>query len=85
MTVDQLKEVMKFHLNNFNDEDIDIDDETIHNQVLSASDGYGAANSKNIYRSVMRWTLKKNGHQDKRWPNNWIDMSVAELSSKILS
>lgn len=84
MTVDQLKEVMKYHLGNFNDEGVDINDDTIHDQVLSASDGYGAANSKNIYRSVLRWTLKKNGHQDKRWPAKWMEMSVNELASKIL-
>ena len=84
MTQQQLKEVMKFHLSNFNDEGVEINDGTIHNTVLSDSDGYGAANSKGIYRAVMRWTMKKNGHQDKPWPSDWFDKSVEYLSSKIL-
>ena len=41
MTQQQLMEVMKFHLKNFNDEGVVISDDTIHNTVLSDSDGYG--------------------------------------------
>lgn len=84
MTQEQLKEVMKFHLANFNDEGVEIKDDTIHNTVLSDSDGYGAANSKSIYRAVIRWTMKKNGHQDKPWPSDWFDKNVEYLSSKIV-
>jgi hypothetical protein len=84
MTQKQLKEVMKFHLSNFNDEGVEINNDTIHNTVLSDSDGYGAANSKGIYRAVIRWTMKKNDHQDKPWPSDWFDKSVEYLSSKIL-
>ncbi|MFM9839500.1 MAG: hypothetical protein ACKVOQ_14620 [Cyclobacteriaceae bacterium] len=84
MTQQQLKEVMKFHLTNFNDEGVEIGDTTIHSTVLSDSDGYGASNSKNIYRAVIRWTMKKNGHEDKPWPSNWFDKDVEYLSSKIL-
>jgi len=84
MTHQQLKEVMKFHLQNFNDERVAISDETIHNTVLSDSDGYGSSSSKNIYRSVIRWTMKKNGHEDKPWPSDWFDKSVEYLSSNIL-
>jgi hypothetical protein len=84
MTQDQLQEVMKFHLSNFNDEGVEINNDTIHSAVLSDSDGYGAANSKYIYRAVIRWTLKKNGHDDKPWPSDWINKSVIELASKII-
>ena len=84
MTQEQLKEVMKFHLKNFNDEGVDINDNTVHNTVLSDSDGYGTSNSKTIYRAVIRWTMKKNGHEDKPWPSNWFDKDVEYLSFKIL-
>jgi len=84
MTQQQLKEVMKFHLQNFNDEHVVISDETIHNTVISDSDGYGPSNSKNIYYSVIRWTMKKNGHEDKPWPSDWFDKSVEYLSFNIL-
>lgn len=84
MTQEQLQEVMKFHLKNFNDESITINDDTVHNTVLSDSDGYGAANSKSIYRAVIRWTMKQNGHEDKPWPGDWFSSSVKTLASKIL-
>lgn len=84
MTQQQLKEVMKFHLKNFNDEGVKIDDNTIHNTVLSESDGYGNSNSKNIYRAAIRWTMKKNGQKDIPWPKDWFNKSVDYLSSKIL-
>jgi len=84
MTQEQLMEVMKFHLKNFNDEGVVISDDTIHNTVLSDSDGYGTSNSKNIYRSSIRWTMQKNGHDDKPWPKDWFDKSVEYLSSNIL-
>jgi hypothetical protein len=84
MTQQQLQEVMKFHLKNFNDEGVSIDDDTIHHTVLSETDGFDGSNSKNIYRSVIRWTLKKNGHQDKPWPADWFEKSVRYLASKII-
>ena len=84
MTQEQLKTVMKFHLQNFNDEGVAINDDTIHKTVLSDSDGYGGSNSKSIYRAVIRWTMKKNGMADKPWPTDWFDKSVEYLSSKIL-
>jgi len=84
MDIEQLKAVMKFHLANFNDEGVEINDDTIHNTVLSDSDGFGNANSKYIYRAAIRWTMKKNGHEDKVWPPDWFDSSVTYLAEKIL-
>lgn len=84
MTKRELMDVMMFHLKNFNDENVVIDENTIHNQVVSATDGYGGANSKHIYRSVIRWTLKRYKHVDKPWPKDWMDSSVDTLSSNLL-
>jgi len=84
MTRIQLKNIMKFHLENFNDEGVEIKDSTIHNKVLSSDDGYGAANSKRIYRSVMRWTLRKNGVEDIPWPSDWFTKDVEYLSTKLI-
>ena len=84
MTQTQLKNVIKFHLKNFNDEGIPISNETIFDTVLSDSDGFGSSNSKYIFRALIRWTLKKNGHQDKPWPQDWFTNDVEYLSSKII-
>lgn len=84
MTLEQLKKVMKYHLENFNDEGVAINEDTIHKQVLSDSDGFGKATSKRIYKAVIRWTLEKQGHEDRTWPSNWMELSVKELAPELL-
>jgi len=85
MTKDQLMEVMKYHLRNFSSDGDKITDETIHSTVLTDDDGFGSASSKRIYRSFIRWTLKQAGHEDKKWPKNWMELSVSELTEKLLN
>lgn len=85
LTHEQLREVMKFHLENFLTADIIITDDTIHQDAISANDGFGSANSKRIYKSFIRWTIINRGHEDKAWPKKWMEMSVTDLSEKLLS
>lgn len=84
MNKDQLMEVMKYHLRNFSPEGTEITDDTIHSTVLTDDDGFGSASSKRIYRSFIRWTLKHAGQKDKKWPQNWMELSVSELAEKLL-
>lgn len=84
MTIEQLKEIMKFQLRNFDDEGVEINDETIHNTVLKTDDGFGQVNSVRLYKDVIRFTLIKQGHEDKPWPNNWLDLNVQDLAESII-
>jgi hypothetical protein len=85
MTIEQFENAMIQQLKNLNDKGFNpITRDTIHNQVLSDNDGFGTANSKNIYKALIRWILKKNGHQDKNWPSNWFSLSINQLAQKIL-
>lgn len=84
MSREQLIEIMKFHLGNFNDEGVSINVNTIHNSVLSDSDGFGNSNSKNIYKALIRWTLRKNDQSDIPWPKVWINMSIKDLAVKLI-
>jgi hypothetical protein len=84
MTNAQLKAIMRFQLSNFNDESVQIDDDTIHNTVLSESEGIGSVNSKQIYCDVIKFTLLKQGHSVKIWPDHWMNLSVAELAGKLI-
>ncbi len=84
MTIEQLKEVMKFQLQNFSKDERTIDDNTIHGDVLSDDDGFGHVNPVKIYRDAIRFTLKKEGHELKKWPDNWLKQSVSELASQII-
>jgi hypothetical protein len=85
MDQEQLNEVIKFHLVNFNNEHVEINNDTVFNTVLSTKDGFGLSNSKNLFRGFIRWTMKSNGHKDKPWPKDWFEKSVTDLSSKILT
>jgi hypothetical protein len=85
MTIDQLKSVMKYHLKNFNDKGGSINDNTVHSDVLSDSDGFGTANSKRIYKALIRRTLKREGHKDRRWPNDWMELSVKKLAPELIT
>lgn len=81
----QLKGVMKKHLRSFNDNaDIAISNATIHSTVLSDSDGFGQANSKQLYKGMVRWSLKNAGDNDKNWPSDWMGKSVGELAARLV-
>jgi hypothetical protein len=85
LTKSQLIAVMKYHLSSFNDEGVEISNSTLHNQVLSADDGATAStSSKNIYKGLIRWTVDANGHEDKPWPNKWMELTVDELATAII-
>lgn len=81
----QLMAVMSYHLSSFNDEQETITNDTVHKRILSDTDGVTSSTcSKNIYKGIIRWTMSANGHSDKAWPNNWMDLSIDQLATKIL-
>lgn len=94
MEQEALKTHMKYYLSAFNDEQVDINDETIHETVLSSSDGVkGIANSKSQYQNFVRWSIiragKKEGKKpkevDKPWPTDWMKQSVSQLAQSLLA
>ena len=85
MKVSQLKEIMKYHLKSFNDEKVRISDNTVHNEVLDTNDMFGSVNSKKLYKNFIRYTIKKNKLEDKKWPGKWMELSVSELANALTS
>lgn len=77
-------EIMLYELAGFNDEGVELSDSTIHNEVLSDSDGIGSATSKNIYRASIRWVLANNGYEDAKWPSEWMTITVDDLAIELL-
>ncbi len=84
ITIDQLRQIMKFQLGNFNDEGVNINDDTIHDTVLSTDDGFAHVNSVEMYKNVIQFTLIKQGNGLKNWPDYWLSLSVADLSNQII-
>ena len=85
MTTAQLCSVMRYQLKHFNDENVAISDATVHDEVLADDDGFGAANSKAVYKAAIRWTLANNGASDPDWPKSWMQMRVDTLAGKLLA
>jgi hypothetical protein len=76
--------VMIHLLESFNDEGIEINENTIHHEVLNDNDGFGAGNSKNLYKGAIDWTLWRNKFKPQSWPDTWMDMSVTDLCNVLL-
>jgi len=79
---DQLKTRMRDLLLYFDDEGITITDDTIHNQVLSDSDGHPLS-SEELYNMVITQKLFVNGNPDRAWPSDWMGTSVDTLAGKL--
>lgn len=85
VTPAQLMAVMKYHLSSFDDEQVPINNDTIHDTVLSDSDGLTPqVSSKRLYKGLMVWTIDQSGMTVKDWPSNWMTLSVAELANKLI-
>ncbi len=79
-----LKLLMQFHLKSLDDEDRAADDDTIHKDRLS-EDGLGNASTKNIYKIAIVTYLTENDAPNNQWPDDWMDLSVAQLAPQLLS
>ena len=82
---EQLNEVIGFHLDNFNDENATIADDLKLSAVLSQTDGFGQSNSAEIFKNVIGWTFWRAGHPEPQWPDNWLELTIDELSTKLLN
>lgn len=62
-----------------------IDDQTIHDTILSDDDGTSAStSSKSLYKAFVRFFLKNNSHSLKAWPTTWMSLSVDAVAQKII-
>ncbi|MCX6376482.1 MAG: hypothetical protein NTU88_10700 [Armatimonadetes bacterium] len=81
---EELKLRMRKLLEHFNDERIQITDDTIHKQVLATDDGATPTlSSKRLYKAIIRQKLYVNENPDEPWPGNWMDMSVDTLAGEL--
>lgn len=83
LTKSQIIAIMKYYLAGFNDENVQISEQTVHNEVLSDTDGVtSATSSKRLYKGLVNFALDKNGHGMPKWPEDWIELTVDELATK---
>ncbi len=86
-TLDDLKIIMRHYAAAIsdppNDTYKDISADTIHKNILPVG-GIATATPRRLYKSAVRYALNVNGHDDKKWPSNWLDLSIGTLASKII-
>jgi hypothetical protein len=84
MTEKQLMIIMRFQLKNFSGETSAISDDTVHREILNENEWFGHINSIQLYKNVIRYTIKNQGHDLKIWPEEWLSMSIKELAPLII-
>jgi len=86
ITKEALEENMRVKLQAFNNERVEITNDTIHSEVLSDSDGFKPSlSSSKLYKGGILWTVWANGGKNSTWPKDWISLSVSQLADFIIS
>ena len=86
ITLEPLMENMRVKLEAFNNENVEITNETIHNSILADDDGFKPSQSSSkLYKGAILWTIWANGGKNVKWPSNWMEQSVAQLAEFIIS
>lgn len=83
LSKDNLLMVMKNMLTHFDLNGNEITDETKHSDILNVQT-YGSLSSMELYKLLIRYTICLNGCEDKNWPANWLDLTVAELADALI-
>ena len=59
-----------------------ISNDTRLSHVLGKGDGHAMnSSSDNLFKSLTKWSIANNGGDNRRWPNDWLDMRVAFLAA----
>jgi hypothetical protein len=86
VTLEALIENMKVKLQAFNNEGVEITNETVHNIVLAEDDGFKPSQSSSkLYKGAILWTIWANGGTNAKWPTDWMEQSVQQLAEFLIS
>jgi hypothetical protein len=80
MKESQLKSVIKKQLSFFNNHNVEITDDTVTEEVLSDD----SLNQRKLFRGNVLWSIWNAGAGKKKFPSNWLSLSVSDLASKLL-
>lgn len=86
LTLDAVKANMIELLKTFNNEGVELNDETIHDAVLDVDDGFTSTqSSQRLYSGGLQWIIWRNGGRKVKFPADWMQQSVAQLAEFIMS
>jgi len=84
MSKKRLETIMIGALKLFNRTEPTVNRDTIHDSVLNTDDGAGTATSSRLYKGIIRNVMVNEGHEDKKWPKDWMTMDIKSLAGKII-
>lgn len=86
ITLEPLMENMRVKLQAFNNEEVEISNETVHNEILAEDDGPKVSmSSSKLYKGAIMWTIWANGGKNAKWPADWMSLSVQGLAEFLMS
>lgn len=79
--VDNMLELLK----TFNDEGVELNPQTVHNEVLAADDGATASTSSiKLYSGAVQWIIWRNSGKKVKLPGGWVNNTVDELAESLI-
>lgn len=86
LTKSNVSAVIRKHLQTFNDEKVEITNDTKLSSVLADDDGLRPSiASSQLFKGIIYWTINKNGGTQVRFPADWLGLTVTELADFIIS
>ena len=52
----------------------------LYQHVLQKNDGMGGLSSSDLYQVLVQNSIKSQQKQVRHWPNNWLELTVLDLS-----
>lgn len=86
LTLENLMEGMIYMLRPRNNENVELNEFTVLNTVLSADDNFTKPQSSmNLFKGDVYWIVWANGGKKVKFPHNWMELSVRGLAEHIMS
>lgn len=85
LTQEAWEEVIRFQMQTWNNEKVNIINSTVIAEVISENDGFDpAVSSAKQFPLSIDWTVWANGGKPFTWPENWLTMTVTDLAEYII-
>ncbi len=85
LTKTDVARIMRALLKNFATKKIAISNDTLLSNVLGKGDGHAMdSSSDNLFKSLTKWSIARNGGDNRRWPNDWLYFRVDQLAEYLM-
>lgn len=83
MSLKKLNTILVQHLININRTRQEVCNNTVFKNILQDNDGMGGLSSSDLYQLLVQNSIKSQQKKVRNWPNNWLELTVWDLSEQI--